>query len=104
MDIQNLVNQVLFGEMKTLGAEPCDFGGVTIDLILAETRSDLDIYGGERPILSLTGTAPTTAITEANIKEQGFAIVRGKRMKVASVSKGKSMISVDLEEAAKVKR
>ena len=104
MDIQNLVNQVMTGEMQTLGAEPCNFDGVIINMILAETRDELDIYGGERPTLTLTGTAPTTSITDTSIKAQKFATVRGMRMKIASVSRGKSMVAVDFEESAKIKK
>lgn len=104
MDIQLMVNDVLAQHLPTLGAESCDFDGVPIDIVLGETRKELDVFGGERAKLLLQGSTPTTTIAKANIIEERFATVRGIRMKVASTSIGKAMIEIEFEEPNKVKR
>jgi hypothetical protein len=104
MDIQNLVNTVMTTQLSTLGAEACDFDGVSINIVLGEMRKEIDVYGGERARLTLSGSTPTNAVSIANIIEEGIATVRGVRMKVASTAVGKAMTEIEFEEANKVKK
>jgi len=104
MNIQNLVNTVMAQYLPTLGAEDCDFDGVTIAVVLGEMRKEIDVFGGERPRLTLQGSTPTNAISNANIVEEKFATVRGVRMKIVSTAVGHAMTEIDFEEANKVKK
>ena len=104
MNIQDLVNNVMTQQMTTLGAESVDFDGTAISMVLSETRTERDDFGGERFQLLLTGSCPTTTTTRASIIEEDFATVRGVRMKIAASSVGAAMTEVNFEEAAKIKR
>jgi|OM-RGC.v1.031452819 hypothetical protein len=90
---------------STLGAEPVTFNdSVEIACVCGEMKRELDPYGGARMILTLTGSCPTTEISQANIIEEQFATVRGIRMKIASASVGLAMTEIEFEAPNKTKK
>ena len=100
MNIQNLVNTTLAGQMTTLGGETITVDSTAIIAVPAEVDSDRELMGGSREQRDLTYQYPT--ISGQELRKGMQVQAQNKEWKIDTFQRGRAMTTLMLVEPNRV--